>query len=252
MHKLAILTSLCWLLLAAAPAAAQSADDPAEPFNRAMYEFNDGLDRVALKPLAQVYDFVTPLPVRVGFTNFINNFRDIPNAINNLLQGKVVDAVSDVGRIALNSSFGILGVIDVATEFGLERHNEDFGQTLGRWGMPSGPYVMLPLFGPSTVRDTFALPVDYAFAGRHLVIERVAIRNTLTGFEQINDRAALLGAEKALDEAALDKYVFIRNFYLQRRQNLVYDGSPPRPKGEDDAWDESTEAAPDAAVKGDQ
>lgn len=239
-----------WLALAATSAAAQSAEDPAESFNRAIYGFNDGLDRVALKPLAQAYDFVAPLPVKVGFTNFINNFRDIPNAINNLLQGKLVNAVSDVGRIALNSSFGILGVIDVATEFGLERHNEDFGQTLGWWGVPSGPYLVLPFWGPSTVRDTAALPVDYAFAGRHLVIERVAIRNTLTGFELINDRAALLGAEKALDEAALDKYAFIRNFYLQRRQSLVYDGQPPRPKDEEDYWDESTDAAPDAAVKG--
>jgi phospholipid-binding lipoprotein MlaA len=251
MRKLATLFSMSFVLIAL-PAQAQSVDDPAEPFNRAMYSFNDGLDRFALKPLAQAYDFVTPLPLRVGFTNFINNFRDIPNAINNLLQGKVVAAVSDVGRIAVNSSFGILGVIDVATEFGLERHNEDFGQTLGYWGMPSGPYVVLPFYGPSTVRDTFALPVDYAFAGRHLVIERVAIRNTLTGFELINDRAALLGAEKALDEAALDKYAFIRNFYLQRRQSLVYDGNPPRPKDEDDVWDESTDAAPEAAEKGTQ
>ena len=235
-----------WLLMQAVPAVAQTAD-PIEPFNRAMYSFNDGLDRVALKPLAQGYAAAVPLPARVGFGNFINNFRDIPNVINNLLQGKLGEAASDVGRIALNSTFGILGVIDVASEFGLERHNEDFGQTLGRWGVSSGPYVVLPLLGPSTLRDTAALPVDYYTGGRHLVIESVAVRNSLAGLEVVNDRANLLDAEKALDEAALDKYVFIRNFYLQRRQNLVYDGNPPRPKGDDDVWDE-TDAVPDAGV----
>lgn len=232
----------------ALPAAAQSAD-PAERFNRAMYAFNDGLDRAALKPLAQGYAAVVPLPARVGFGNFVNNFRDIPTALNNLLQGKFGQAASDVGRIALNSTFGILGVIDVASEFGLERHNEDFGQTLGWWGVPSGPYLVLPLFGPSTVRDAAALPVDYYSGGRHLVIDSVAVRNSITGLELVNDRANLLDTEKALDEAALDKYVFIRNFYLQRRQNLVYDGNPPRPKNDDDVWNESNDAAPDAADK---
>ncbi|GAA5179196.1 hypothetical protein GCM10025771_20640 [Niveibacterium umoris] len=244
---------LLWLSLllgaAALPAAAQTAD-PAEPFNRAMYSFNDGLDKIVLKPLAKGYVAIVPMPARVGFGNFINNFRDIPNALNNLFQGKVGQAASDVGRIAINSTFGILGVIDVASEMGLERHNEDFGQTLGWWGVPSGPYLVLPLFGPSTVRDTFALPVDYATAGRHLVIESVAVRNSLTGLEFVNDRANLLDAEKALDEAALDKYVFIRNFFLQRRQSLVYDGNPPRPKDEDDVWDETNDAAPGAAEKG--
>jgi len=214
--------------------AAKADPDPIEPVNRAIFSFNDGVDKYALKPAAQGYVAVVPLPARVAFSNFIDNFKDLPNAFNNLLQGKVSDAASDVGRILVNTTLGIGGAIDVASEMGLEKHNEDFGQTLGRWGMGPGPYLVLPLLGPSTLRDTAALPVDYYSGGRHLVIDDVPTRNIITGVDVLNKRAALLGADDALGEAALDKYGFVRNFYLQRRVSLIYDGQPPREKFDDE------------------
>jgi phospholipid-binding lipoprotein MlaA len=204
-----------------------NAKDPIEGFNRAMYAFNDGLDKAVIKPVAKGYDAVLPNPVRTGVTNFFGNIADLFIGVNNLLQGKVSDGGGDLGRVAVNTTVGVLGVFDVASRMGLEKHEEDFGQTFGRWGMGSGAYVVLPLFGPRTVRDTGGLVLDVA-TDPVGYIDHVPTRNTLLTLRVINDRADLLPAEKVIEEAALDKYSYIRDAYLQRRRSLIYDGNPPR------------------------
>lgn len=201
--------------------------DPIEGFNRAMFAFNEGLDTVLIKPIAQGYDAVLPTPVRTGITNFFGNLADLFIGVNNLLQGKPDQAVSDLGRVAINSTIGILGLFDVATEAGLEKHEEDFGQTFGRWGMGDGAYVVLPVFGPRSVRDTAGLVLDMA-VDPVANIDHVPSRNTLTALRLIDTRADLLPADKVIAEAALDKYSYVRDGYLQRRRNLVHDGNPPR------------------------
>jgi phospholipid-binding lipoprotein MlaA len=208
--------------------------DPLEPLNRAMYQVNDGLDKVVMKPVATVYKTVLPQFVRTGVTNFFNNLYDILTALNNLLQGKIADAASDVGRIALNTTVGIAGFIDVGTEVGLEKHKEDFGQTLGRWGIPDGPYLQIPFFGPSSFRDGVGLFVDVKLDPiRWIWRDHIATRNSVWALHIINLRANLLDSTKILDEAALDPYEFQRDAYLQRRRNLVYDGNPPPQKDDD-------------------
>ena len=204
-----------------------NAKDPIEGFNRAMYAFNDGVDKAVIKPVAKGYDAVLPNPVRTGVTNFFGNIADLFIGVNNLLQGKVSDGGSDLGRVAVNTTVGVLGVFDVASGMGLEKHEEDFGQTFGHWGMGSGAYVVLPLLGPRTVRDTGGLVLDVA-TDPVAYIDHVPTRNTLFALRGINDRANLLPAEKVIEEAALDKYSYIRDAYLQRRRSLVYDGNPPR------------------------
>jgi phospholipid-binding lipoprotein MlaA len=206
--------------------------DPIESFNRGVYEFNDALDKALLKPAAEVYRGVLPQFVRTGVSNFFSNINDVIVALNNLLQGKFVDAVSDVGRIVVNSTIGLLGVLDVATELGLEKHDEDFGQTLGYWGMGDGPYLVLPFFGPKNLRDTFGLFVDYK-TDPVTYIDPSRDRNIVQGVRIVNRRAELLETSKILETAALDPYEFVRDAYLQRRRNLVYDGSPPPEKDED-------------------
>jgi phospholipid-binding lipoprotein MlaA len=200
--------------------------DPLEPLNRGIYKFNDGVDTVLFKPLAEVYEAVLPQFVRTGIGNFFSNLQDVIVALNNLLQGKVTDAGMDLCRIIVNSTVGILGLIDVGTEIGLEKHQEDFGQTLGRWGMGTGPYIVIPFLGPSTVRDGIGLigdwktdPLTYLKPNRH--------RNAAYGLLLVNRRAELLSASKILEVAALDPYEFVRDAYLQRRRNMVYDGNPP-------------------------
>ncbi len=201
--------------------------DPWEGYNRSMYEFNDVLDNAVLKPIARGYDAVTPNFVQAGVTNFFENIQDLNIGLNNLLQGKFAEGAGDLGRLAVNSTLGILGLWDVATPMGLEKHNEDFGQTLGWWGVPPGPYFVIPFLGPSTVRDAPARYVDPSFAYNR-GIEDVAARNSLFGLDIVRTRAGLLKAGKVLDEAALDKYSFTRDAWLQRRRNLVYDGKPPK------------------------
>lgn len=201
--------------------------DPIEGFNRAMFAFNEGLDTVLIKPVAQGYDTVLPTPVRTGVTNFFGNIADLFIGVNNLLQGKADQAVSDLGRVVINSTIGILGLFDVATEAGLEKHEEDFGQTFGRWGMGDGAYVVIPVFGPRTVRDTAGLVLDVA-ADPVGNVDHVATRNSLLALRMIDTRADLLPADKVIEEAALDKYSYVRDGYLQRRRNLVHDGNPPR------------------------
>lgn len=207
--------------------------DPIEGYNRAMFSFNEGVDKAILKPVAKGYDAVLPDPVRTGVTNFFGNIADLLIGINNVLQGKVVEGGSDLGRVVVNTTVGVLGVFDVASGMGLEKHEEDFGQTFGRWGMGSGAYVVLPLLGSRTVRDTGGLVLDMA-TDPVVYIENVPVRNSLMAVRVVNDRANLLPAEKVVEEAALDKYAYIRDAYLQRRRSLVYDGNPPREAEEDD------------------
>ncbi len=220
---------LCAALLAGcATTAGSTRRDPLEPLNRAVFGFNETFDQVLMKPVAQGYRAVLPEIVRTGVTNFFSNLEDIWIAANNLMQGKPESALQDVMRVAINTVIGLGGLIDVASDAGLDKHNEDFGQTLGRWGVASGPYLVLPFLGPSTVRDGIGLlAVDYAGdpvsnAGH------VPTRNALYAGRATNARANALDAVRIMEDAALDKYRFVRDSYLQRRQNLVHDGDPPR------------------------
>lgn len=201
--------------------------DPIEGFNRAMFAFNEGLDSAIVKPVATGYEAVLPSPVRTGVTNFFGNIADLLIGVNNLLQGKGSEAFSDLGRVVINSTIGILGAFDIASEVGLEKHNEDFGQTFGRWGIGSGAYVVIPVFGPRTVRDTAGLILDVA-ADPLTHLGAGDGRDVLLVLRAVNDRANLLPADKVVEEAALDKYSYIRDGYLQRRRNLIHDGNAPR------------------------
>jgi len=203
--------------------------DPIEGFNRAMFAFNEGLDAVVIKPVAQGYDAVMPSPVRTGVTNFFGNIADLFIGVNNLLQGKPAEAASDIGRVLVNSTIGILGLIDVASDMGMEKHEEDFGQTFGRWGVGDGAYVVIPVFGPRTVRDTAGLVLDVA-ADPVGHVDHVPTRNSLLALRIVDTRADLLAADKVIEEAALDKYSYVRDGYLQRRLNLIHDGNAPREK----------------------
>ncbi len=194
--------------------------DPFESYNRTMFTINDKIDQVALKPIAKGYVFITPQPVRDSVTNFFGNIGDIYTAANNLVQLRIADGVSDIMRVVMNSIFGVAGLFDVASVAGLPKHNQDFGLTLGHYGVPSGPYVVLPLLGPSTVRDTAGTVVDY-FGNVTSYVDPTWFRTTLFGVELVNTRANLLGASDVLADAALDKYSFVRNAYLQRRQYLL-------------------------------
>lgn len=202
------------------------ARDPFEPFNRGVYSFNEGLDEALLKPVATVYKEITPPLVRTGVGNFLGNLEDAWSFVNSLLQGKLRHAVDNFFRFGVNSTFGLFGVLDVAGEMQIDRHAEDFGQTLGTWGFGPGPYLVLPVFGPSSIRDAAALPVDW---NGDIVshVNDIAVRNSLRVLNVIDTRAALLGVSESLDEVAFDKYSFARDAFLQRRRNAVYDGDPP-------------------------
>ncbi len=190
-----------------------------------MFAVHEGVDTV-LKPVAKGYDKVTPDPVKTGIGNFFGNLADVWIAVNNLLQGKLTDGASDVGRFLVNSTVGILGLIDVASEIGLDKHDEDFGQTLGYWGVGDGPYLFWPVIGPRNVRDTVGFVVDVsADPVGHL--EDVSARNTLIGVRLIDYRASLLPADKVVEEAAFDKYNYLRNAYFQNRRSVIHDGNPP-------------------------
>ena len=227
-YLLAIAISSLVLLSGCASTTASKAD-PLEGLNRATYRFNDAVDEAVFKPVAKGYQAVTPSFFRAGVTNLFTNIGDVATALNNLLQGKAGDAASDTGRFLINSTLGVLGLFDVATPMGLEKHNEDFGQTLGAWGVNSGPFLMLPLMGPSTLRDVASRPVD-AYAGYSRYVDHIPTRNSTFGLEIIDLRANLLGASSTLDAAALDKYQFVRDAYLQRRLRSVYDGKAPQAK----------------------
>lgn len=219
----------CVTVLLGGCATSGNPKDPIEGFNRAMYSFNEGLDTVAIKPLAKGYDAVLPSPVKRGVANFFGNIDDIFIGVNNLLQGKGRDGVADFGRVVINSTVGIFGLFDIASDAGIEKHDEDFGQTFGRWGVGPGAYVVVPFFGPRTARDTVGLVLDVK-ADPVPNISDVPSRNTLLVTRIVSDRAQALPADKVIEEAALDKYSYIRDGYLQRRRNLIYDGNPPREK----------------------
>ena len=208
--------------------------DPLEKVNRVTYAFNDTVDTYALAPAARAYRDVVPSLVRQGVTNFFNHLRDAWSVPNQLLQGKPDLAVSDFMRFSVNTVFG-LGVLDWASEMGLEAHHEDFGQTLGTWGIGPGAYLVLPFLGPSNLRDGTALLLDTQ-ATPEILTNDVAERNSAFALRLVNTRADLLKASGMLDEIALDKYLFVRDAYLQRRRSLVYDGNPSEePESEPDA-----------------
>jgi phospholipid-binding lipoprotein MlaA len=202
-------------------------NDPYEGFNRAMFSVHEVVDQYAAKPAAQAYDAATPLPVKAAVGNFFANVGDLWVGVNNALQGKPADAGNDLARLLINSTVGIFGLFDVASELGLEQHEEDFGQTLAVWGVGDGGYVFLPILGPRTLRDTVALGADY-FADPTSYIDPVSVRNSTTALHFVDIRADLLPTDTIINEAALDKYSYIRDAYLQRRRNLIYDGRPPR------------------------
>jgi phospholipid-binding lipoprotein MlaA len=230
------------LLLLGGCASTGNPRDPLEPLNRGIYQFNDGVDKVLIKPAAEFYRFAIPEFMRTGVSNFFSNLNDVIVALNSLLQGKLTQAGSDAARLIVNSTVGLLGLFDVATEIGLEKHNEDFGQTLGYWGIGDGPYLVLPLLGPSSARDAvgwfgdyYAWPITYLEPDRH--------RNILIAVRFVVVRADLLEASRILETAALDPYEFVRDAYLQRRRNQVYDGKPP--PDEDDIEDPKPKPAPE-------
>lgn len=206
--------------LGLAQAADQPNPDPWEGFNRAMYRFNDTLDRYALKPIAKGYRAVVPDPVERGVSNVFGNLGDVGTLVNNVLQLKLHNAASDLARITMNSTFGLAGIFDLATPLGLEKHDEDFGQTLGYWGVPSGNYLVLPFFGPSDVRDGIGLIPD-GYIDPVWNIDDIPTRNSLYGLRVIDKRASLLKVENIISG---DRYLFIRDAYLQRRQYLINDG----------------------------
>ena len=200
--------------------------DPLEPMNRKVSQFNDGLDRVVLKPVATAYKTVTPSLVRTGVSNFFNNISDVGSIINNAMQLKAESTGEMVIRVSFNTVFGFGGLLDLASDLGIDRHSEDFGQTLGHWGVPAGPYLVLPLLGPSTVRDGSALWVDYKYDVTNYR-DPVETRTALGILRIVNTRSNLLSLGTMLDEASLDKYSFTRDAYLQRRRALIADGEDP-------------------------
>jgi phospholipid-binding lipoprotein MlaA len=225
--KTAILLGLTASLIGCAsiPAGVErSPQDPWEPFNRSVFEFNEGLDAYVLKPVVAGYRFVLPEFVRDGIYNFFSNYSDIYTALYNLLQGRPGYAFNDFMRVVVNTTMGLGGLLDLATPGGLEKHKEDWGQTFGVWGVPSGPYVVLPFFGPSNVRDTFGtvadLQSDYLFS----FVKDIGLRNSITGLRVINARNTYYEAGDLLDGAAIDKYSFVRDAYIQRRAYQINEG----------------------------
>ena len=207
-------------------------EDPFESFNRAMYTFNDTLDKAILKPVAKGYNAALPDPVNKGVSNFFSNIDDVVVIFNDLLQLKIGQALSDTARVFFNTTIGVLGFIDVASGMDLPKHDEDLGQTFGYWGIDTGPYLVLPFLGSSDIRDTIGLIGD-AYVDPLNDITPNDTRNWLIVLEGVDTRAGLLSASKVLQEAALDEYLFVRDAYLQRRQNLVHDGDPPKPSFDD-------------------
>lgn len=194
--------------------------DPMEPLNRAVFNFNDGIDRAVLKPVATAYDQVTPSPFKTGVRNFFGNISDVWSVVNNLLQLKIEHSLETFMRVSVNSTLGFGGLLDIGTEMRLSKNKQDFGQTLGVWGFDAGPYVVLPLFGPSSVRDTVGSVVG---GGADLVnnLSNQPMSTSLTLLRLVDRRAELLGSTNILDQAALDKYSFTRDLYLQRRASSI-------------------------------
>jgi len=252
-HLLLVLLVAALSGCASIPSEDRHPGDPLERYNRAVFTFNDGLDRAILKPTAEVYaEF--PQPVRTGVGNFFSNLDDFRVAFNNVLQGKFHNAASDTARVMFNSTFGILGLIDVASPMGLPKHNEDFGQTLGVWGVPAGPYLQLPFLGPSSARDAPAMVVDFYTNPRNYTLgDQRELRDnfwTLLVLDVVHTRAGLLATEDLLAAYSDDRYVAVRDLWLQRREFLVRDGEV----ADDDTWlDELDELeALEALERGDE
>lgn len=207
--------------------ATQANKDPLEGLNRGIYKFNDTVDKAAIKPIAGAYKAVLPSPVRTGVNNFFANLGTVVTIVNDLLQFKFSQAMDDTGRLAINSTFGIAGLIDWASMDGIEERKEDFGQTLATWGWKDSTYLVLPLLGPSTLRDTGGLVVDSAFFDPISYVDAARDRNQLLLTKFIDTRASYLPGSDLLDEAALDPYAFMRDAYLQRRNSQIYDGNAP-------------------------
>lgn len=232
-----LLASLA-VLLGLSGCATRKNPDPLEPWNRQVYRFNDGLDRNVLRPAAEAYQAVTPDFFRTGVNNFFGNFKDMWSTTNLFLQGRFGDGTVGVLRVGMNTTLGLGGILDVATPMRLYKSNEDFGQTLGVWGMGPGAYVVWPFLGPSTLRDSLGMPGEMYFSPINLT-HNSAAANRMRGISILNTRANFLSATGLLDDVALDQYAFLRDAYLQRRQNLVYNGDPPddeddSPTGADD------------------
>ncbi len=223
----ASLVSLALLAGCASPGDMRDPRDPLEPMNRAVHQFNDAVDRAAIKPLAEGYRAVTPVPLQSSVRNFFGHLGDVKVFTNNVLQFKLEEASSDFLRLVFNTTFGVAGLFDVATEMGLSKNNEDFGQTLGRWGVPPGPYLVLPLLGPSSLRDGVGTVVDSRHADPVAQLEHNPSRHAAIALRVLSLRADLLDAKAAIDAAALDPYEFTRDLYLERRAALVHDGRVP-------------------------
>jgi phospholipid-binding lipoprotein MlaA len=209
--------------------------------NRSVASFNDKIDDNVLKPVATGYRNVVPDLIQTGVRNVFNNFADMWSTVNNLLQLKPTNTVESLGRVIVNTVFGIYGIFDVATYIKLERHPEDFGQTLGHWGVPNGPYLVLPLLGPSTLRDGTSLPVDFAVSPTKLIGD-IPTRNKVFALRLVSKRAELLKSGNMLEQASIDKYSFTRDAYLQYRRSQIYDGNPPDEEDSND--DPSANPAP--------
>ncbi|MGF6595704.1 phospholipid-binding lipoprotein MlaA [Paraburkholderia sp. GAS448] len=250
MHTTALALVVASALTGCATGPDRKPGDPLEPMNRAIFKFNDTVDTAIAQPIAKGYQKVTPQPLRTAISNFFSNLGDLGNAANNLLQLNITDATEDIMRFAFNSTFGIGGLLDFATPAGLPKHHQDFGLTLGRWGVPSGPYLVLPLFGPSSFRDGAGLIVDVRFNPLNYI--EPAWRNPLYGLQFISKRSDLLGATDLLSQAALDKYSFVRDAYTQQRRALLRGaGAPPAALpdyGEPD--DPGASAAPASGASG--
>jgi phospholipid-binding lipoprotein MlaA len=208
-------------------AVSQSRVDPFEDWNRAMFAVNDVVDGHVAKPIAQAYVKYVPEVIRSGVTNFFGNIDDLFIGLNNVLQGNGDRAGDDFGRVLLNSTFGLGGLFDLASMMGIEKHNQDFGITFGKWGIPTGPYLFVPLFGPTTVRDGTGTVIRAYLGPTTYIFTDVPLRNSIWGVGIVDARAQALGTESMVDQAALDRYRFIRNAYLRARRFQVYDGKPP-------------------------
>lgn len=237
MNARIIITIAAFGLAGCASTRASNPADPLEPINRSIYKFNDTVDKAVVKPVARGYKAVMPTVGRVMVSNFFSNLDDVVVTVNDLLQFKLVQGFSDGMRFVVNTTVGVFGLVDVASAGGLKKHNEDFGQTLGVWGVGNGPYLVLPVLGPSTLRDSAGLYVD-GYPSPMYRLKNMRARNQAYLTRGINRRAELLDQEKILDEAMIDPYVFFRDAYLLRRQSQVFDGNPPRPRYDDDESDD--------------
>ena len=216
--------------------------DPLEPFNRGVFKVNDAIDNAIFKPVATTYRDVTPVRVRQGIGNFFDNLQDLWSFVNNALQFKGGPAFDSLRRFGVNTFFGWVGVLDVASGMDIERHSKDFGHTLGYWGIASGPYLVLPLLGPSTLRDAAALPIDWK-GDLVATVNHIPTRNVASVLRAVDTRSSLLKASTMLEEAALDRYSFVRDAYLQRRRNVIFEGNPP-----EEETSQTSDLPPEAAL----